>query len=211
MRFLSETKSNSIATIFLMVAMLLLFVASCKNVKKETLVGDFNPDSSYIMRTTGVESLISDSGVTRYKIKAKEWLVFSKAKDPYSYFPEGVYVEKFDSLFNIEASVKADTAYHWSKKGLWKLIGNVEILNLNNERFETSEMFWDEKKERIYSDKYVRIIKNDQTIIGKEGFESNQDMTKYMFINSEGSFPVSEKKSSDSTSTVNELEVIQTP
>ena len=208
-RFLCKTKSNSIVTIFLMVTMLLLFVGSCTSSKKETVAVVFNPDSSYIMRTTDVNTLISDSGITRYKLNAKEWLMFSKAKDPFWYFPEGIYIEKFDSLFNAEASVKADTAYYWEKKKLWKLIGNVKILSLENEKFETSEMFWDQGKERIYSSKRVRIEKKDQIIIGKDGFESNQDMTKYSFINSEASFPVSEKAPSDSTSTKNELETIQ--
>ncbi len=192
-----------------MVTMLLLFVGSCTSSKKETVAVVFNPDSSYIMRTTDVNTLISDSGITRYKLNAKEWLMFSKAKDPFWYFPEGIYIEKFDSLFNAEASVKADTAYYWEKKKLWKLIGNVKILSLENEKFETSEMFWDQGKERIYSSKRVRIEKKDQIIIGKDGFESNQDMTKYSFINSEASFPVSEKAPSDSTSTKNELETIQ--
>ena len=192
-----------------MVTMLLLFVGSCTSSKKETVAVVFNPDSSYIMRTTDVNTLISDSGITRYKLNAKEWLMFSKAKDPFWYFPEGIYIEKFDSLFNAEASVKADTAYYWEKKKLWKLIGNVKILSLENEKFETSEMFWDQGKERIYSSKRVRIEKKDQIIIGKDGFESNQDMTKYSFINSEASFPVSEQAPSDSTSTKNELETIQ--
>ncbi len=192
-----------------MVTMLLLFVGSCTSSKKETVAVVFNPDSSYIMRTTDVNTLISDSGITRYKLNAKEWLMFSKAKDPFWYFPEGIYIEKFDSLFNAEASVKADTAYYWEKKKLWKLIGNVKILSLENEKFETSEMFWDQGKERIYSSKRVRIEKKDQIIIGKDGFESNQDMTKYSFINSEASFPVSEKAPTDSTSTKNELETIQ--
>lgn len=208
-RFLCKTKSNGIVTIFLMVTMLLLFVGSCTSSKKETVAVVFNPDSSYIMRTTDVATLISDSGITRYKLNAKEWLMFSKAKDPFWYFPEGIYIEKFDSLFNAEASVKADTAYYWEKKKLWKLIGNVEILSLENEKFETSEMFWDQAKERIYSSKRVRIEKKDQIIIGKEGFESNQDMTKYSFINSEASFPVSEKAPSDTISTNKELETIQ--
>ena len=208
-RFLCKTKSNGIVTIFLIVTMLLLFVGSCTSTKKEVVAVVFNPDSSYIMRTTDVNTLISDSGITRYKLNAKEWLMFSKAKDPFWYFPEGIYIEKFDSLFNAEASVKADTAYYWEKKKLWKLIGNVKILSLENERFETSEMFWDQGKERIYSSKRVRIEKKDQIIIGKDGFESNQDMTKYSFINSEASFPVSEKAPSDSTSTKKELETIQ--
>ena len=50
-------------------------------------------------------------------------------------FPRGIYVEKFDTLFQTEASIKADTAYYYDKKGLWELIGNVEVESLQGEAF----------------------------------------------------------------------------
>lgn len=191
-RFLSKTNKQGITIIFGVVVMLLLFTTSCSKEKKEVVVVAFDPEKSYTMKTTDVTSLISDSGITRYRILAKEWLIFGKAKEPFNYFPEGIYLEKFDSLFNVEASVKADTAYQWDKKGLIKLIGNVEIKNLKGELFETSLLYWDQNEERIYSDQYVRITQEDKVIIGNKGFESNQDMTNYRIFESGGTFPVNE-------------------
>ena len=106
-------------------------------------------------------------------------------------FPEGIYVEKFDTLFHTEASIKADTAYYYDKKGLWELIGNVEVESLQGEHFETSQLFWDQKQEKVYSDKFMRIEQEDKIITGI-GFESNQDMTQYKIFNSQGIFPVSD-------------------
>ena len=106
-RFLCKTNKYGITTTFAVVVMLLLFMASCGKENKEVVEVTFDPENTYTLRTTDVSSLISDSGITRYRMNAKEWLVFGKAKEPYSYFPQGVYVEKFDSLFNVEASVKA--------------------------------------------------------------------------------------------------------
>lgn len=191
-RFLSKTNKQGITIIFGVVVMLLLFTASCSKEKKEVVVVAFDPEKSYTMKTTDVTSLISDSGITRYRILTKEWLIFGKAKDPFNYFPEGIYLEKFDSLFNVEASVKADTAYQWDKKGLIKLIGNVEIKNLKGELFETSLLYWDQNEERVYSDQYVRITQEDKVIIGNKGFESNQDMTNYRIFESGGTFPINE-------------------
>ena len=127
-RFLCKTGKYSITTTFAVVVMLLLFMASCGKENKEVVEVTFDPENTYTMRTTDATSLISDSGITRYRLNAKEWLVFGKAQEPHSYFPQGVYVEKFDSLFNVEASVKADTAYYWDKKGLYKLIGPRECI-----------------------------------------------------------------------------------
>lgn len=115
-------------------------------------------------------------------------------------FPRGIYVEKFDTLFQTEASIKADTAYYYDKKGLWELIGNVEVESLQGEHFETSQLFWDQKQEKVYSDKFMRIEQEDKIITGI-GFESNQDMTQYKIFNSQGIFPVSDALA-DTTRTV---------
>ncbi len=194
-RFRGKTDILSITTTTSVVVMLLLFsvvLFSCKPEVKEVVEVSSDPEKSYTMKATQVNTLISDSGITRYRVKAKEWLVFGNAKEPHSYFPESIYVEKFDTTFHTEASIKADTAYYFDKKGLWRLIGNVEVESLQGERFNTSELFWDQKAEKVYSDKYIRIQQKEQIITGI-GFESNQNMTRYRIFNSQGEFPVEEE------------------
>ena len=133
------------------------------------------------MDTRGVESLVSDSGVISYRLSAEEWLVYDKKTPSYWSFEKGVYVEKFDSLFQVEASIKADTAYYYDKQKLWKLIHNVHIQNQKGENFDTELLYWDQNKKRVYSDKAVRVEQVDR-IIYAEGFESNEQMTKYTFF-----------------------------
>ena len=190
-RFLCKTNKYGITTTFAVVVMLLLFMASCGKENKEVVEVTFDPENTYTLRTTDVSSLISDSGITRYRMNAKEWLVFGKAKEPYSYFPQGVYVEKFDSLFNVEASVKADTAYYSDKKGLYKLIGHVGILSQEGKKLDTSILYFDQKEDQIYTDEYFELEEGDKIITGI-GFKSNQNMTKYKIFNSQGTFPVSD-------------------
>ena len=50
--------------------------------------------------------------------------------------------------FVLEASLKADTAYNYEKKGLWKFVGNVKVESLEGKTFETSLLFYDEKKRK---------------------------------------------------------------
>lgn len=208
MRFIRVTDILSITTIPWVVVMLLLFTVACSQEVKEVVDATYDPEKSYTMKATQVNTLISDSGITRYRIEAAEWIVFGKAKEPYWYFPEGIYVEKFDTLFHSEASIKADTAYYFDKKGLWHLIGNVEVESLQGEQFDTSELFWDQKKEKVYSDKYIRIQQKEQIITGV-GFESNQNMTRYKIFNSQGEFPVEDapKSASDTVQVENSFAV----
>lgn len=181
------------------VAVMLLFLTlACSGEHKEVVEVTFDPETTYTMKTTGVISLISDSGVTRYRANAKEWLVYGKAQEPYWYFPKGIYVEKFDSLFQTEESIVADTAYYYDKQGLFQFVGQVEVKSLQGERFETEELFWNQKEDKVYSDRFIRIEQEDKIITGV-GFESNQNMTRYTIRESRGVFPVDTSSPADTT------------
>ena len=108
-------------------------------------------------------------------------------------------MEKFDTLFQIEASIEADTAYFYDKEELWKLMGNVHIQNLKGEKFDTDLLYWDQRKGRVWSDQFIRIEQPDRIITGR-GFESNQEMTVYTIHKPEGIFYVDEQEASASDS-----------
>ncbi|MEE0921350.1 MAG: LPS export ABC transporter periplasmic protein LptC [Paludibacteraceae bacterium] len=140
---------------------------------------------------TDVTTLISDSGVTRYRIKAKKWLVFDKADTPYWEFPEGIYLEKFNMDLEADATVEADYAYYNEPAQRWTLKGNVEAMNLEGEKFETPLLYWDQKSESVYSDSSITITR-ETSIIKGVGFQSNQEMTNYTIQYPTGVFPIEE-------------------
>lgn len=165
------------------------FLWSACQEKKEDAVNISNADSLPTMASYCVTSFISDSGVIRYKIITDEWLVYDKVKEPYWYFPQGLYVEQFDLMLNPDAHIRADTAYFYERKKLWHLIGDVHMENLQHEKFDTQELFWDQNREKVYSDKFIRIEQKERIITGI-GFDSNQSMTKYVIRKPQGIFPV---------------------
>ncbi|MDL2255780.1 LPS export ABC transporter periplasmic protein LptC [Parabacteroides sp. OttesenSCG-928-G06] len=201
-RFTRKTNHKSITTTLGVVVMLLLisFYPSCTRDKGDVVEVAFDPDNTYTMRTTEISSLISDSGITRYRVESKEMLVFDKAGEPYWHFPQGLYIEQFDTLFNVQASIKADTAYHWYNKNLWKAIGNVVVVNLEGDRFETDSLWWDMEAERIYSDAYMHVQEVDGVDMQGIGFSSSQDMTDWVIRRPLGAIPFKENKAVDSTS-----------
>lgn len=178
------------------VAVMLLFLSACGGKGKKLAEAIDENDSLPDMRTTGVTSLVSDSGMIRYKILTEEWLIYSKRNPPYWAFEKGVYLEKFDTLFHVDASIKADTAYYYEKKKLWELRGNVHIQSQRGDRFDTELMFWDQDKEKIYSDRFIRIEQPERILTGY-GFESNQEMTEYQIFNNTGIFTVEDAASAD--------------
>lgn len=186
-----------IATTFSVVVMLLIFI-SCKDRNENLVAFSYDPEVVPTMITNNVTTLISDSGITRYKLVADVWMVFDKAKEPYWFFPKGIYLERFTPDFKIEATVVADSAWYYSKKDLWKLKKDVHVENMKGEQFDSEELFWDQKNERVYSDKYIEI-KQGVTEIKGYGFESNQSMTEYrIFRPHDGKLPFSDEVPSDS-------------
>lgn len=178
-------------------AIIVLFLLpSCS--KKTTEVIHVATDSIEVpaVRSLDVVMSISDSGIIRYKVITAEWLTFTKGARPYQYFPQGIYLERFDSLMVPESTIKADTAYYFEREGLWKLIGNVDIVNMDKDNFTTNLLFWNENRRRIYSDSFISIKKGDRVVEGY-GFDSDETMSQYVIRKSQASFPFEENAPSD--------------
>lgn len=160
------------------------FFVSCKEEVKNRIDLVYDPEKIPSLNTDSVTMLISDSGLIRYKMIAKTWESFDRAKDPYQRFPDGFYGEQFDTTFNVITTVKSDTAWYFTGRKVWKLKGHVLIRNKEETSFSSDELFWDERRHVIYSEKYVEVKRPDKmTIKGTGGFESNEQMTEYKFKN----------------------------
>ena len=146
-----------------------------------------------VLTTDSVSTLISDSGITRYRIETPQWLVYDKTDPPYQEFPEGVYLEQFDYDLSVQASLQSDYAYYNEKTQVWTLSGNVHALNRKGEQFETPKLIWDQKSHRVYSDTTIHITR-ETSIIEGVGFESNEEMSKYTILNPTGVFPIKDEE-----------------
>ncbi len=182
-------------TVAIWATVMLLLFPSCSNEKENLAPAIHEKDSLPTLKNIGTSSLISDSGLIRYRIITEEWLIYDKKNPPYWAFEKGLFIEKFDEKFHVDASIMADTAYYYNIKKLWELRGHVSIRNLKGERFNTELLFWDQNMGEVYSSKYMRIQQKDKILTGI-GFKSNQQFTDYIIYNSTGILPVVEHKDS---------------
>lgn len=160
------------------------WMVSCTKSNNGIAIVAANLDNLPTIHGEKISSLISDSGITRYRLETAVWDIYSDETNPYWYFPQGAYIEKFDSLFHVDGFVRADTVYFFEKTDLWRLIGNVLIQNMNGETFETSELFWRQKEPEgslnaIYTDSLVKITTSNG-ISTSQGIRSNQSMTSHV-------------------------------
>ena len=156
--------------------------------KGKPAMEDLEQDCIPTMVTRDVETYISDSGITRYHISTVLWKVFDEVEEPFWHFPDGLFLEKYDDSLRRDATVEADSAMYFSNKRLWRLDGNVRMVNTEGDLFLTSQLFWDQIKHEVYSDSFIHIERSDRTIEGY-GFESNDQMTAYTVLNPSGIFP----------------------
>ncbi|MBD5299532.1 MAG: LPS export ABC transporter periplasmic protein LptC [Bacteroides sp.] len=162
---------------------------SCTEETKIDVAGKLRPDRMPSMVTHNVNTLISDSGVTQYKIVAPVWYVYDEVDTPYWLFPKGLYLQKFDPSFKVIATVAADSARFFRMQKLWKLEGNVEMTKAPKDLFLSPRVFWDQRRQRLYSDTFIHI-ENATHVLEGTGFESNERLTQYRILHPTGIFPV---------------------
>ena len=149
-------------------------------------------DSLPFMHARGINTLISDSGLIRYRMVAEEWDIYTPEAGGLSTwkFMKGLLMERFDEKFHVDLYVQSDTAY-LHQQYLWELRGRVVIRNIKNEVFRTEELFWDMDRHEMWSHKFIRSVTPERELQGNN-FRSNETMTRYWITNSSGAFPVSD-------------------
>lgn len=173
----------------------ILFVIGCNN-EKGVELASVEADSLATVITREIKTLISDSGITQYRLTAAEWQMYETLAEPIWIFPEGLFIEKFDPQFQVIAYIKSDSATYHKNKKLWELNYNVAIQNVDQETMLTQQLFWDQEAKELYSDSFIHITRKDRIIEGY-GFRSNENFTSYKLLNPSGIFPVEERKMGD--------------
>lgn len=167
---------------------LILSLWSCRE-ERHSFVPNVEGEKIPTMTTYDVSTFISDSGYTRYHITTDLWQMFEDAAEPFWKFPTGLFLQQYDLLQKPSASVVCDSATYFSRKRLWQLDGHVVMVNTLRDSFITQQLFWDQTKQKIYSDSFIHIVRSDRIIEGY-GFVSNQNMTAYTVNRPTGIIPV---------------------
>jgi LPS export ABC transporter protein LptC len=180
-----KTTKQSIAAISI-VAVLFL---SCQqnDIQK---IGEFShPVGAPEIVADSIHILFSDSAIIRFTLTAPILKIYEDEEEPHTEFPEGFIIKQFSPENIRTAQIKADYGKHFEKKSLWEARQNVVAVTENNDTLKTDVLFWDEKKDIIYSDQFVKFIQKEQTITGI-GFESDLQMKNWHIKNVKGPITV---------------------
>ena len=191
--FRSQAK---LMTALVLLSLQLSSVLSCSEAQ-EHIAGAVNPEDSVSMMTTyGVNTLISDSGVIKYRIVTERWDVNTVRQPSRWEFMKGIFFEQFDEQFHVQAYIQADTAWYFDKMRLWKLRGRVSIRNVKGLIYTSEELYWDGMKHEFYSTVFSRVVTPERTMEGSY-FRSDEKMEHYLVTNSKGSFMASDMEAAE--------------
>ncbi len=154
----------------------LLFVG-CQNSIEEIndLTEQMQPD---VETVCDVEILYSEEGKMRVQLEGP-LLLRHKTKEPFTEFPGGVTVTFFEQSLKPTSKLTAKYAIRREKDSETVVRDSVIWYNIyKKEQLETEELIWNEKTNKISSDKFVKITTETESIFG-EGFEADQNFTSY--------------------------------
>jgi LPS export ABC transporter protein LptC len=109
---------------------------------------------------------------------------------PYMELPKGFLMIFYDSLMNETSRISAKYAIQYQEDELIDARNDVVVENIeNNERLNTEQLIWDQKREMIYTEKFVKITTEEEVLYG-DGFESDERFTAWIIRNPRGTFSV---------------------
>lgn len=172
--------------IFVLV-LLVLMTAACENdIEKVKLLT--SQAVLPVESATGVEIIYSDSARLKAKIMAPELNRFSGTNN-YIELPKGVKLEFYDQQMHITSTMTADHAIRKEREMIVEARRNVVVVNEKNEKLNTEHLVWNERTKKIYSEEFVKITTPDEIIYGN-GFEADQDFSRYKIKNIKGTITV---------------------
>jgi LPS export ABC transporter protein LptC len=167
----NKFRDFSLTIIIISIAVLVL---SCE--KKIPVI----PKSDFLTLPTltarGFRTVLTDSGRIQLIMTSSLVEKYDKTDPPYAEFRTGIKVDIYNGKDKPEGTVTSKYA-KCTNNNLWELRDSVVVLNDKNERLETEQLFWNQEKDKIYTDRFVKIT-NEDVISQGIGFESDSHLSR---------------------------------
>ncbi len=170
---------------------IIVFSVSCKSdIEKVNLLTERHNFPDQALEDANI--VYSRDGIMEIKVEAPIINHYETVEEPHITFPEGLDVEFYDSTLTVESLISANYAIYHKEDNLWEAKNNVVAINNEGDTLNTEFLIWNQGKETIYTDRYVRITTKDGIIHGK-GFEANQDFSNWRIKETTGTLKVKDE------------------
>lgn len=179
--------NRRIHTIFFFLFLSGVFIlSSCENDIKE--VQNLGSGRENVEEGTNIKSILSIGGAVKAQLSSP-YMISRQADSASTIFPKSLFVTFYnDSLGFAESFLRANYGKYFVNDSKVFLKDSVVFYNIKGDTMHTSELWWDQNKEEIYTDKRIKFFqKIPYSIIYGTGFHSKQDFSSYYFDNVENS------------------------
>ena len=169
----------SVSKKYMLLSMLTFFTVSiffsCRNNFKDVQnIGALSSEPLTIAEN--INTKYTDSGKLKSVLRSPKMLNYSNRAFAFYEFPEGVELTLFDDNNN-ESHVVADYAIVYVETDLIDLRRNVILNTHNKDTLFAEQLFYDQKREWLFTNKSVKFRRQDELINGN-GFDSDRNFSK---------------------------------
>jgi LPS export ABC transporter protein LptC len=156
---------------------------SCNNTLKK--VQDLD-SASYqpLSIAEDINTKYTDSGRLTLILVSPKMVNFTNREFPFYKFPEGIDLTLFDDDDN-KNTVTSNHAIVYDQTNLIDLQGNVVLTTSTNDTLFTEQLFFDQKKEWLFTNQPVKFRTKDYITNGV-GFDSNKNFTNAQVLEVNG-------------------------
>lgn len=164
------------------------FLCACEN--------DMEDIKALTVKRTSVEegieikSYLSQQGKVKAKLTAPLMKRY-QTDTPYVEFPKTLHVDFYNDTLKIESQLDARYGKYKENEHKVFLKDSVVFYNIDGDTLYCRELWWDQQTEKFYTDKPVRMVRKDNTVIyGLFGLIASQNINDVVFLRSSGQVPV---------------------
>ncbi len=162
-----RVKLSNIFFVLVITAVITSTFVSCGN--KIAKADKLDLDNTPSQRVTNMFAVQSQNGNVGMRMEADIMEHYDGKDESYDYFPNGISVYAYTAEGLLESIIIADEAKHILPKytssdnpEVWSAFGNVVLHNvIKQETMETDTIYWDQTKQEIYTDCYVKLYSRD--------------------------------------------------
>lgn len=164
------------------------FLCACEN--------DMEDIKALTVKRASVEEGIEINSYLSQKAKVKAKLTAPLMKryqtdSPYVEFPKTLHVDFYNDSLKIESQLNARYGKYKENEHKVFLKDSVVFFNIKGDTLYCRELWWDQQTEKFYTDKPVRMVRKDNTVIyGMCGLRASQNISDAKFLCSSGQVPV---------------------
>lgn len=175
---------------FVWLCLIVTGLLSCENSDQE--LEDRLKKKMSVDEARNIETYFSQAGNVRAKLSSP--LMYRYQDTPRVEFPQKLHVDFYNDSLVAESMLDANYGSYVEGQNKMFLRDSVIVIQLfRQDTLRCEELWWDQNKQKFFTDKPIRITKADGTLIPGQGLEADQDFKSWKILRPEkGTLPMGE-------------------